>query len=436
VDQRVLPVAKMFANVGRVFRSIGNIFHRDADQGPPNPAPAPAPPSRLPSQESEDEEKSRPVALSNVKEHCRKLSESSNYAYNEEFLELKQVGQRQESTAGELTRNRGKNRYYNISTYDHSRVKLVAADDPDETEGGDYINANFIPGFHSKREFIATQGPLHSTQYDFWRMIWETNAVAIVMLTNLVERGQDKCSQYWPPDSLPLVYGEVKVQVLKETEDENWTLRQLAVKKADEEEGEKRVLPHLHLTTWPDRGVPDTPDTLNGFVRLFREQINPGEEPIVVHCSAGVGRTGTFIAVDRLCQDLICNPELDHEVDILGMVAEMRMHRMKMVQKENQYKFIHQCLLLALEEFGINEEDAFGVQRAPQGAERVARRRRRRGEEEEGGNLNQIEEEEGEEEEEGGDKGDLQPLLLEEDESADEDEGVGDLEEVVDQAVE
>jgi len=104
------------------------------------------------------------------------------------------------------------------------------------------------------------------------------------MLTNLVERGQDKCSQYWPDDFFPVVYGEVKVQVLEETEDVNWTLRQLAVEKADEFEGEKRVLPHLHLTTWPDRGVPDTPDTLNGFVRLFREQINPGEEPIVVHC--------------------------------------------------------------------------------------------------------------------------------------------------------
>jgi len=111
------------------------------------------------------------------------------------------------------------------------------------------------------------------------------------------------------------------------------------------------------------------------------------------------------------------------------MVAEMRMHRVNMVQKECQYKFIHQCLLLALDEFGINEEDQFGVQRAPQGAERVARRRRRRGEEEEAGTLTQIEEEE-----EGGDEGDLQPLL-EEDESGDEDEGVGDLEEV-DQAVE
>jgi len=316
-DHRVQPGANMFKRIEKGFRSIARIFQRDAaDPGPPNFFNSPSlMRSRPPSQESQEEEKSKPVALSNLKEHCRERSESSNLGFDEEFDELSQVGRKQDTTAGYLTLNRGKNRYNNIIPYDHSRVKLAAADDPGETEE-DYINANFIPGFHSKREFIATQGPLFSTQDDFWRMIWETNAKGIVMVTNLVERGQDKCSHYWPAESTPVVYGDVKVHVLEETEHVNWTFRQLAVEKVgeNEEEGERRQLPHLHFTTWPDKGVPESPDTLNGFVRFVREHLKPREEPIVVHCSAGVGRTGTFIAVDRLRQEV--HHDHHHDVDV------------------------------------------------------------------------------------------------------------------------
>ena len=100
------------------------------------------------------------------------------------------------------------NRFTNILPYDHSRVKLQPTDDE---EGSDYINANFVPGYNSKREFIVTQGPLHSTRDDFWRMCWETNSRAIVMLTRCYEKGREKCDQYWPPNTDPVYYGDIQV---------------------------------------------------------------------------------------------------------------------------------------------------------------------------------------------------------------------------------
>jgi len=275
----------MLARIGRSVQSLARRVFNANDPGPPNFYTTPSA-SRQPSQESDDE-KSDPVALGEFEEHCRKLSESSNYAYDEQFDDLSQVGTSQESAAGDRTLNRQKNRYNNVIPYDGSRVRLLATDDPEDEEVGDYINANFIPGFHSKREFIATQGPLYSTQDDFWRMVWETGAKAIVMVTNLVEEGREKCSHYWPQDSGPVVYGDVKVQVVEETQQDQWTFRALSLEKTMKEEVLRRTLPQLHFTGWPDRGVPEPPDTLIQFVRFFREIVRAKTEPIVVHCRGG-----------------------------------------------------------------------------------------------------------------------------------------------------
>uniref|UniRef100_A0A0K2UFV7 protein-tyrosine-phosphatase n=2 Tax=Lepeophtheirus salmonis TaxID=72036 RepID=A0A0K2UFV7_LEPSM len=283
-------------------------------------------------------ETSKPVKCKDFAEHYRIMSADSDFRFSEEYEELKHVGREKSCAAADLPINRPKNRFTNILPYDHSRVKLQPTDDE---EGTDYINANFIPGFNSPREYVVTQGCLHSTRDDFWRMCWETNSRAIVMLTRCIEKGREKCDHYWPYDTQPVYYGDIQVTILNESHFQDWNVSEFRMMRGDT----VRSIKHFHFTTWPDFGVPDPPQTLVRFVRAFRERISPEQRPIVVHCSAGVGRSGTFIALDRILQ-VIRHSDV---VDIFGIVYEMRKERVWMVQTEQQYICIHQCLLTVLE---------------------------------------------------------------------------------------
>jgi cadherin 5 type 2 (VE-cadherin) len=283
-------------------------------------------------------ETSKPVKLKDFSEHYRIMSADSDFRFSEEYEELKHVGREKPCTAADMPVNRPKNRFTNILPYDHSRVKLQPADDE---EGSDYINANFVPGFNSPREFIVTQGPLHSTRDDFWRSCWETNSRAIVMLTRCVEKGREKCDHYWPYDTQPVFYGDIQVTILNESHFPDWNVSEFRMMRGDT----VRTIRHFHFTTWPDFGVPEPPQTLVRFVRAFRERVTPEQRPVVVHCSAGVGRSGTFIALDRILQSI----RKYDVVDIFGIVYEMRKERVWMVQTEQQYICIHQCLLTVLE---------------------------------------------------------------------------------------
>nr|XP_031828651.1 tyrosine-protein phosphatase 10D isoform X5 [Nomia melanderi] len=283
-------------------------------------------------------ETSRPIKIEDFSEHYRTMSADSDFRFSEEFEELKHVGRDQPCTAADLPCNRPKNRFTNILPYDHSRFKLQPVDDE---EGSDYINANYVPGHNSPREFIVTQGPLHSTRDDFWRMVWESNSRAIVMLTRCIEKGREKCDHYWPMDTLPVYYGDICVTILNETHYPDWSITEFMLCRGDV----KRVIQHFHFTTWPDFGVPSPPQTLARFVRAFREKVRSDQRPIVVHCSAGVGRSGTFITLDRILQQIL----VSKYVDIFGIVWAMRKERVWMVQTEQQYICIHQCLLAVLE---------------------------------------------------------------------------------------
>ncbi|XP_029043043.1 tyrosine-protein phosphatase 10D isoform X3 [Osmia bicornis bicornis] len=283
-------------------------------------------------------ETSRPIKIEDFAEHYRTMSADSDFRFSEEFEELKHIGRDQPCTAADLPCNRPKNRFTNILPYDHSRFKLQPVDDE---EGSDYINANYVPGHNSPREFIVTQGPLHSTRDDFWRMVWESNSRAIVMLTRCIEKGREKCDHYWPMDTLPVYYGDICVTILNETHYPDWSITEFMLCRGDV----KRVIQHFHFTTWPDFGVPSPPQTLARFVRAFRERVRPDQRPIVVHCSAGVGRSGTFITLDRILQQIL----VSKYVDIFGIVWAMRKERVWMVQTEQQYICIHQCLLAVLE---------------------------------------------------------------------------------------
>uniref|UniRef100_A0A672NX92 Protein tyrosine phosphatase receptor type O n=1 Tax=Sinocyclocheilus grahami TaxID=75366 RepID=A0A672NX92_SINGR len=243
-----------------------------------------------------------PVQLSDFDAYIKDMSKDSAYKFSLQFEELKSVGLDLSHEAADLPVNRPKNRYTNILPYDFSRVKLISLHND---EGSDYINANFIPGYNSPHEFIATQGPLPETRNDFWKMVLQQKSHIVVMLTQCNERRRvDGCMD------------------ADETQD---------------------VL-HFNYTSWPDHGVPtvNAIESILHFVQIVRQQVNRTKGPIVVHCSAGVGRTGTFIALDRLMQHI-----QEHEyVDVLGLVSDMRSHRLSMVQTEEQYVFIHQCVLL------------------------------------------------------------------------------------------
>lgn len=278
-------------------------------------------------------ETNRPIQIKLFADHYRMMSADSDFRFSEEFEELKHVGRDQPCTFADLPCNRPKNRFTNILPYDHSRFKLQPVDDD---EGSDYINANYVPGHNSPREFIVTQGPLHSTRDDFWRMCWESNSRAIVMLTRCFEKGREKCDHYWPHDTVPVFYGDIKVQILNDSHYPDWVITEFMMCRVSDSQrffqsgichfcfffqgNEQRVIRHFHFTTWPDFGVPNPPQTLARFVRAFRERVGPDQRPIVVHCSAGVGRSGTFITLDRILQQI----QVADYVDIFGIVWAMR----------------------------------------------------------------------------------------------------------------
>ncbi|XP_069132606.1 tyrosine-protein phosphatase 10D-like isoform X1 [Argopecten irradians] len=281
-------------------------------------------------------QKPRNINVSEFGEKFNLLSRDSNMKFSEEVKLLKELSPTHPTRSAEEQAVRIKNRYTNILAYDHSRVKLLPLD---EEEGSDYINANYIPGHNSKREYIATQGPLVCTKDDFWRMIWEQNVSVIVMLTQLVERGRRKCDQYWPEEvSEPVFFGDLIVRIDSESTLPDYVIRVISMQLGDIE----RRVKHLLYLAWPDMGTPTTSNSMLKFVESCRKHKNPAlRGPIVVHCSAGVGRTGTYIAVDHLIQRLNAGKQ---EVDIFNMVLGMRNERPNMVQTEDQYIFIHECI--------------------------------------------------------------------------------------------
>ncbi|XP_055360427.1 receptor-type tyrosine-protein phosphatase H-like isoform X2 [Betta splendens] len=286
--------------------------------------------------------KSRAISVEAFAEHFRQLSLDDNRGFSAEYESLIPVGTEQTRKAALLPENKPKNRFNNVLPYDWCRVKLTTT-----TSAGisDYINANYMPGYNTRREYIATQGPLPSTVNDFWRMVWEQNVRGVVMVTNCTEGGRTKCEQYWPADSNPRLCGDLLVTTRSEEQAPNWTLRQFSVKHRGTTE--KRRVRHLHFTSWPDHGVPQCTKVLIQFRGLLRHHIETEgtEAPTVVHCSAGVGRTGTIIALDVLLQQL----EKKGSVNINGFVHQMRLSRPHMVQTESQYVFLHQCIMDSLQ---------------------------------------------------------------------------------------
>lgn len=290
----------------------------------------------------------------------------------EEFESLQQLECRHLFSRKEGLRpeNRAKNRYKNILPFDHTRVRLKDVDP--NIPGADYINANYIKNEEGNgtstgsnndaaslgKYYIATQGCLPNTVQDFYHMVYQENTRVIVMTTKEIERGKNKCARYWPEEGETAEYGnEWKVRAISRTSTADYTLREFLLQGTKPNFAESRRIYHYHFQAWPDHGVPADP----GCVLNFLHDVNARQEsiaaslasnnqnvpsigPILVHCSAGIGRTGTFIVIDMIL-DQIKRHGLDCEIDIQRTIQRVRSQRSGMVQTEAQYKFVYLAVL-------------------------------------------------------------------------------------------
>ncbi|XP_066552442.1 receptor-type tyrosine-protein phosphatase S isoform X3 [Amia ocellicauda] len=279
-----------------------------------------------------------PIPIADLAEHTELLKANDNLKLSQEYESI-DPGQQFTWEQSNLEVNKPKNRYANVIAYDHSRVILA----PIEVgiTGIDYINANYIDGYRKQNAYIATQGPLPETFGDFWRMVWEQRAATVVMMTRLEEKSRVKCDQYWPSRGTE-TYGMTQVTLLDTIELATFCVRTFSLHKNGS--SEKREVRQFQFTAWPDHGVPEYPTPFLAFLRRVKTCNPPDAGPIIVHCSAGVGRTGCFIVIDAMLE------RIKHEktVDIYGHVTLMRSQRNYMVQTEDQYSFIHDALLEAV----------------------------------------------------------------------------------------
>ncbi|KAJ8011476.1 hypothetical protein DPEC_G00058610 [Dallia pectoralis] len=277
-----------------------------------------------------------PIPVNELADHIERLKANDSLRFSQEYESIDPAQQfTWENSNMEV--NKPKNRYANVIAYDHSRVVLTSVD---AVPGSDYINANYIDGYRKQNAYIATQGPLPETLSDFWRMVWEQRAHTIVMMTRLEEKSRVKCDQYWPIRGTE-TYGMIQVTMLDTVELATYSVRTFALYKNGS--SEKREIRQFQFMAWPDHGVPEYPTPILAFLRRVKACNPPDAGPMVVHCSAGVGRTGCLIVIEAMLE------RMKHEksVDIYGHVTCMRAQRNYMVQTEDQYVFIHEALLEA-----------------------------------------------------------------------------------------
>ncbi|XP_075986976.1 protein tyrosine phosphatase 69D [Anticarsia gemmatalis] len=299
----------------------------------------------------------------------------SDYGFQKEFEMLPECFPDRTTHASEARENQPKNRYPDIKAYDQTRVKLSQID---SITGSDYINANYVMGYQERKQFICAQGPTDTTVNDFWRMIWEHGLELIVMLTNLEEYSKVKCSKYWPEERGARTFGSITVHHTGEKRYSDYIVRELKISKqatnsdgqpivenngiakrnGDVKDGSEcsaptsprevkdsadtRIVRQYHFLMWKDFAAPEHPHSILKFIKRVNEAwSNMVGRPVVVHCSAGVGRTGTLVALDCLLEQL----RATGHVAVFNTVAELRRQRNFLVQSQKQYVFVYRALV-------------------------------------------------------------------------------------------
>jgi protein tyrosine phosphatase len=235
--------------------------------------------------------------------------------------------------------NKTKNRDTNVHPYDHSRVPLAY---PEGTGTGDYINANYVDGYSKSKEYICCQGPLPNTVQDFWWLVWQEKIETIAMLNKLEENGRKKCEKYWPEVDESTEHGPVTVTGLPASEPPATDVVKRTFSVAVDG-AEPRVVTQYQFTGWPDFGIPNTADGVLDICRIVETAQTAA--PTIVHCSAGIGRTGTYCTVD-IGRKMI---QAEQSVDVLGILKKLRLQRPGMVQAKEQLDFCYQALLEHIE---------------------------------------------------------------------------------------
>ncbi|KAG7157933.1 Receptor-type tyrosine-protein phosphatase eta-like 2, partial [Homarus americanus] len=261
------------------------------------------------------------ITLSQLANTVHKLLSNCQMELKREYALLKSVSPSKPCEYANLPSNKVKNRYINILPFDESR------------------------GYNKSREFIACQGPTDDTIEDFWRMVWEKNVHIIVMVTQCVEKNTRKCAKYWPDKEeekgLVLRQAMLRVTMLHQASNqgEGYIIRKFKLSRIPNYSS--RIVQHFHFVSWPDMGCPDTPNHLINLVEAVRKAVPSSSSHVLVHCSAGVGRTGTFIGLNNMIDEIA----EEDSVDVFHTVYKMRMHRTNMVQTEAQYAFLYKCVL-------------------------------------------------------------------------------------------
>lgn len=210
-----------------------------------------------------------------------------------------------------------------------------------ETNDSDYINASFIDGYKRKKEYIATQGPKPESCFDFWTMILQCKCDKIIMLTQLTEGDKIKCHKYYPELNETLNFENISIKNIKDTCQDVYQRRELLIIKSNSATNRqyKKTVVQYHFKKWPDHNCPENTVDLIKFINIIKHE-KRSTAPIVVHCSAGVGRTGTLIALDISLQKM----KDEKTVNIYEIVKKLRQQRVKMVQTLEQYKFLYKCI--------------------------------------------------------------------------------------------
>ncbi|VDK58975.1 unnamed protein product [Anisakis simplex] len=273
-----------------------------------------------------------PMKAQNMREFCLHTVEMGVAGLIKEFYEIKATSvPTVKLSKVAFDKNKDKNRYKDVFCIDGTRVKLTYPNDEN-----DYIHANYVAVRENKKRFICTQAPKDNTVEDFWRMVWQEKSKAIIMLCNITECGKKKCEQYWPMNLQDTMnFGKLNIKNTKIIELEKIiSVTKLVVTEADE--SSQLEVEHIAWTSWPDRGVPENYLACYRLLQRVKDM-----NCIIVHCSAGIGRTGTIVSLE------IANQMFDHgeKVSMRDIVKEMRLQRHGSVQTDIQYVYVHRCII-------------------------------------------------------------------------------------------